>query len=384
MAIFTLPEQYKQQSRYWIPPLAAGAASWGAFMIIGQTPLIRASGLALVIIGMALALRPFGAVFAFIGAMALAFCPAFWAQTGGVELLRPPEVIAALAAALIGGIALLIWRRKALWGIGIGVLIFGALFLLFVGTPRSLRLTTLLSAWLLYLMIDGLLAANPRPDSPPTGQLGAQHTWGVLLLITLGVLNDPLFALICPAVFLGLFLTGKRMPVIYWVLLVGISIWGFYGIFSLYADSAWWGVNVNLAEANGVQVPFLLSGGWREPSRWIYLIELVIYQFTAVGLVLGVIGLARLSRWYPPVGVVTMIAYGTYALFGLAYFGADASVLLMPMLMIQVVWMTYAVYAFNQWITRFSPSNAAVLRWLAPGMFALLPLILFTRISGLL
>ncbi|KXK18463.1 MAG: hypothetical protein UZ15_CFX003002210 [Chloroflexi bacterium OLB15] len=54
------------------------------------------------------------------------------------------------------------------------------------------------------------------------------------------------------------------MPVIYWVLLVGISIWGFYGIFSLYADSAWWGVNVNLAEANGVQVPFLLSGGWRE------------------------------------------------------------------------------------------------------------------------
>ncbi len=351
-------------------------------MVVGQTPLIRASGLALVIIGMALALRPFGAVFAVIGAMALAFCPAFWAQTGGVELLRPPEVIAALVAALVGAAAILIWRRKALWGIGLGILIFGVLFLLFVGTPRSLRLTTLLSAWLLYLMIDGLLAANPRPDSPPTGQLGSQHTWGVLLLIAIGVLNDPLFALICPAVFLGLFLTSKRMPVIYWVLLAAVAAWGFYGIITLYADSAWWGVNVDMAEANGVQVPFLLSGGWREPSRWIYLIELVVYQFTAVGLVLGGIGLARLSRWYPPVGVVTMVAYGSYALFGLAYFGADASVLLMPMLMIQVVWMTYAVYAFNQWITRSTASKAPVLRWLAPAAFILLPLVLLMRIPA--
>ncbi len=380
MTIFSLPQQYKQQSTYWIPPLAAGAAAWIAFMVIGQTPLIRASGLALVIVGMALALRSFGAVFAVIGATALAFSPAFWAQTGGIELLNPPEVIAALIAASIGAASLLIWRRKALWGIGLGVLIFGALFLLFVGTPRSLRLTTLLSAWLLYLMIDGLLAANPRPDSPPTGQLGPQHTWGILIIVTLGVLNDPLFALMCPAIFLGLFLTSKRMPLIYWILLSGIMLWGLRGIVMLYADSAWWGMNVNLAETNGIQVPFLISAGWREPSRWVYLIQLLVYQFMAVGLALAVIGLARLSRWYPPVGVVTMIAYATYALFGLAYFGADASVLLMPMLMIQVIWMTYAVYAFNQWVIRSSFSKAPLLHWLVPAIFILLPLTLLARI----
>ena len=79
---------------------------------------------------------------------------------------------------------------------------------------------------------------------------------------------------------------------------------------------------------------------------------LIIGQFTAVGLALGVLGLARLARWYPPVGVVTMIAFATYAAFGLIYFGADSPVLLLPLLMIQLLWMTYAVYTFGQWLQK--------------------------------
>jgi hypothetical protein len=377
-----LNDLQRQQAAYWIPPMAAGASAWIVFMILGQTPVLRASGLALVILALGLILRPMGSALTVIGGLALAFCPAFWAQTGGAEMLEPLEVIAALVIAGAAALVVILLSRKPQVGIAIAVLIFGGLFLVVVGTPRSLRLTTLLTAWLLYLLIDGLFAANPRPDSPPTGQLGFQHTYGLLILMVIGILNDPLFALLAPAVLLGLFLTGKRLPVWYWIVLVGISIFGLRGIILLYADSNWWSYPVALAEQQGITVPFILSGGWRDPARWLDLIQLVIYQFTWFGLALGVIGLARLARWYPPVGVVTMIAYASYALFGLVYFGADASVLLMPLLMIQVIWMTYAVYTFGQWIQKGVRQPDSYLRWLAPAGFTLLPIFMLLRIAG--
>ena len=39
-----------QHARYWLPAVVTGALAWVAFMILGQTPLIRASGLALVVV----------------------------------------------------------------------------------------------------------------------------------------------------------------------------------------------------------------------------------------------------------------------------------------------------------------------------------------------
>jgi hypothetical protein len=382
MTAFRLSDPQRQQVMYWLPAMAAGGIAWLAFMALGQTPLIRASGLALVILAMGLILRPMGAALTVIGGLALAFCPAFWAQTGGAEMLEPVEVIAALGAAGVAALAIVFLSRKPQIGIAVAVMIFGGLFLLVVGSPRSLRLTTLLTAWLLYLLLDGLFAANPRPDSPPTGQLGFQHTYGLLILMIIGILNDPLFALLAPAVLLGLFLTGKRLPIRYWIVLVGISLYGFRGITALYADSNWWSYPVALAEQQNLTVPFILAGGWRDPARWLDLIQLVVYQFTLIGLALGVLGLARLARWYPPVGVVTMVAYASYALFGLVYFGADASVLLMPLLMIQVIWMTYAVYTFGQWIQKGLRQPDSSLRWLAPAGFTLLPIFMLLRIAG--
>ena len=94
-----------------------------------------------------------------------------------------------------------------------------------------------------------------------------------------------------------------------------------------------------------------------------------------------VLGLARLSRWHPPVGVVTMIAFGTYAAFGLIYFGADSPILLLPLLMIQVVWMTYAMYTFGQWLQK--SQNSARVRWVATALFTLVPILMLLRIVGI-
>lgn len=380
--MISLTPARREQACYWLPALLTGGIAWAAFMVLGHTPIIRASGLALVIVGMALALRSMGVALTIIGGLALAFSPSFWIQTGGAESLNLPEVIGGLAAAGVAAGIALRFSRQRWFSLAAAVVIFSALFLTLIGTPRSLRLTTLLTAWLLYLLVDGLLVSNPRPDSPATGKLGAQHTYGLLIVLAVGVINDPLFVLLAPAAALGLFLSRKVMPVWYWLALLAVSAFGIYGVINTYYSTFWWNYPAGQALALTYQIPFLIGGVWREPTRWIGLMDLIVRQFTVFGLALGVLGLARLSRWYPPIGVVTMVAYATYAAFGLIYFGGDASVLLLPLLMIQLLWMTYAVYTFGQWLQK--SLKPARVQWLAAAAFTLLPLLMVLRIVGLM
>jgi hypothetical protein len=374
----SLPEPQRRLLIYWLPSLAAGAITWIVFVILGGTPPIRAMALALVIIGASLTMRRFGAMLAIIGGLALAFSPAFWTQIGGRESL--PIITLALGATGVA-VALLVWlTRRPFLVIGLGLVLFAVLFWSLASTERSLRLTTLLTAWFLYLLVDVLLLTNPRPDGPPPTMLEPYHTWGLLLLLILGILNDPLFTLLVPALLLTLLLSKTRLPVWYWAIFAIIAVYGLRGIAILYLDSGWW--LYPSANAENVHVPFVIADGWRQAWRWLYLINLVTAQFTVFGVLLGVIGLARMARWYPPLGMVTMIAYATYALFGLVYFGRDSAVLLLPLLMIQILWMTYAVYALSQWLQKTLNPTSPVARWLAPAIFVLLPITLLIRIAG--
>ena len=375
-----LTPELRARALYWTPALIAGASAWLAFLIIGQTPIVRASGMALTVVGMAMALRPMGAPLAVIGGLALAFSPSFWVQTGGAELLNPLLVAGALAVGAVATGAILLFSKRPIVGVAAGFILFAALFLSVVGMPRSLRLTTVLTAWTLYLLVDGLLASNPRPDEPANGALGVQHTVGLLLLLAVGVVNDPLFVLLVPAGTLGLFLSRKRLPIGYWAALMALMAYGFYGISQTYYSDFWWNYPVELALNIQSNIPFLIGGVWREPERWIRLMGLIVGQFTAFGLALGVLGLARLARWHPPVGVVTMIAFGTYVAFGLIYFGLDSPILLLPLLMIQLLWMTYAVYTFGQWLQK--SMNPPRVQWVAAAAFTLLPLFMLLRNVG--
>ncbi|MCC6805414.1 MAG: hypothetical protein IT319_21220 [Anaerolineae bacterium] len=368
----------QRHARSYLPALLAGGIAWVVFLTIGQTPIIRASGMALAVVGMALALRLMGPALAVIGGLALAFSPSFWIQTGGAESLNSLEVGGALAAALVAAGALLWLSKRPLLGVAAGVILFAALFLAGVGAPRSLRLTTLLTAWTLFLLVDGLLVSNPRPDAPSTGTLQPYHTYGLLLLLAVGVANDSMFVLLIPAAALGLFLSRTRLPLLYWLALLALVTYGLYDISQSYYSEFWWHYPADQALTLTHNVPYLIAGVWREPERWISLMQLIIGQFSVVGLALGVLGLARLARWYPPVGVVTMIAFGTYAAFGLIYFGADSPVLLLPLLMIQLMWMTYAMFTFGQWLEK----SIHAARWLAAAGFTLLPLIMLLRIVG--
>jgi hypothetical protein len=379
--------QFKHQQRdwfvFWLPALVAGASAWILFMTIGGTPVLRASGMALAVVGLSLTLRRFGAFLSIVGGLALALSPAFWSQTGGTERLNLPVTMIAVVAAMV--IALLFARfgQRMVWGAAAGLIVFSILFWSQLARIGSLRLTTLLTAWTLYLIIDTLLITNPRPEEPSPAKIGLRHKLGFLLLLTIGVVNDPLFVLLAPAVLLCLIISRSSLPWWYWGLLLVVVAIGAYGVAVNYLDSGWWLFPAAQAEANGIRVPFVISDGWREASRWLYLFNLVIGQFSVVGIVLGIIGLSRMSRWYPPIGSVTMIAYAAYALFGLVYFGKDSDVLLLPLLMIQVIWMTYAVYTLGEWLQKSFKSSEQAVRWVAPAVFSLMPLLMLLRIAGL-
>ncbi|MEO8611732.1 MAG: hypothetical protein ABI690_27785 [Chloroflexota bacterium] len=381
-----LSKRQRELAGYWLPALAAGAVAWIVFLIFGRTPVIRALALAAPISVIALTLRRFGGLLAFTGGLALAFSSGFWSQTGGGDPTTLTTIVAVLIVAGIAG-AVFIWfgKRPGL-GLTIGLVIFTILFWALVGTNRSLRLTTFFSAGLIFVLMNALFNANPRPDESPQAPSRPRpyHTWGLLLFLALGVLNDPLFTLLAPATILGLILSRSNLKPWHWITIFVILVVGLRGIAVEYLNSTWWLYPAAQAEALGIRVPYMMADGWRDGTRWVVLISLVISQFTIIGMLLGVIGLARFARWYPPLGVVTMVAYAAYALFGLIYFGKDSAVLLLPLLMIQTIWMTYAVHTLSQWLQKSLQSSGTLVRWAAPGVFVLMPLVMFLRIAGAL
>lgn len=362
--------------RYWLPPVLATGTAWIAFILVGNTPLIRASGLALVILGTALTLRNLGAIESFGGGMALAFSPAFWSQTGGAHVVLPATIVLAIAAAgIISGLVILTTRRAYI-ALGAGMVIFALIFWSQIGTPRSLRLTGLLTAWLLFILVHVLRTRLPRADESPTQSIGIQEYIGLLIILTLGVFNDPLFVLLLPATAIGLWLSQSPLPRWYWAVLVVVFISGIAGIAGTYIDSDWWRASaLDLHDAD-IHIRYIVADGWREGVRWVNLIELLIGQFTIIGAFLAILGLARMARWYPVLGIVLMLAFALYALFGLIYFGRDRDILLTPLYIIQVIWITYAIHTMADWIVKSGYSSLRTPLALA---YLLLPLYLLAN-----
>ncbi|MCU0463315.1 MAG: hypothetical protein MUF38_01965 [Anaerolineae bacterium] len=367
---------------YLAPAALAGLIAGLSFLLIGQTPLLRAGGLAAAVVGITLSLRRMGGLMSIAGGLALAYSPAFWAQTGGGSGSTPATIVLALGAAVLLGVVLLVaLAQRPYVAVGVALVLFVGVFLSGVGEPRSLRLTVLASAWLLYLLTQAIMETNPRPDERPAARLRASYRAGILLILAAATLNDPLFVLWVPAVVLGLAGANTRIPWWYWVAVLVIGVFGLRGVVVSYTDPVAWGMTIDAAGAVRGGLPYLVAEGWRNGARWVDTFALLAAQFTGFGVALGLVGLARMSRWYPTLGPVMMVAYACFFAFGLAYFGRDRSTLLLPLLMIQVFFMTYAVHAVGQWVAKAlrAPETVTV-RWVAPIGYALIPLTLLTQI----
>lgn len=379
--MFYLNENRRKLLRDWLPVMACGLIAWGLFVFLGQTPVVRATAMAVAVIGIAATLRRMGALQSFAGGMLLALSPAFWSQTGGAAS-NPPTSIALALVALAGlGVFVIALSQRPYVIMALSLAIFAALFYAQFGITRSLRITVMASAWIIHLLFMAVLEANPRPEDASPARLRAQYRAGLLLLLGVGIINDPLFVLFTPAVALGLALSKTRIPLWYWGIMAVLFVLGVRGIYVEYYRPEWWVFPVDEALARGAKPPFLVAGGLRHPERWISLFGMIAQQFTVVGVALGLVGLSRLSRWYPVPGITMLIAWGAFFTFGLPYFGADRDILLMPLLMIQVIWMTYAVYVLGQWFERSLRLNAhSLLRYAAAALYLALPALLLFNI----
>lgn len=353
-----------QTLRYWSPAIATGGIAWLILLFVGDTPITRASGLALVIVGVTATMRRMGGVASIGGGLTLAFCPIFWSQKGG-GVSDPATIVIAIGVAIVAMIIVALLSQRPYIGIGLGITAFVLIFWSQIGTPQSLRLTGFVTAWLMYLLVDMMLMTNPRPDAKPPQQPKPYHTIGILFLFTIGTLNDPLLTMFAPAILLSLFLSYAHLSRWYWLAVLGAIGIGVV----LLANTYLW-----------VDVPTVNLLGWRDALRWVELGQLIIGQFSIFAVLLGVIGLARLARWYPPLGTVTMIAYAAYAFLGLVFEGNFRDVLLLPLLIIQVIWMTYAVNALGQWVNKTMKSQSHIWTHLVSAIYLILPAILLWNI----
>ena len=372
MRMTALSGEQRERLRCWLPAIAGGTLAWLAFLLPGETPLLRASAMALVIVAMALLLRRHGAALALCGSLVLAFSPAFWSQSGGADSLAPAPALLALILAALATWSLLRLGGRPLLRPVVGFALFALVFWMYQGQVGSLRLTALASAWLLVLLLDLLLRANPHPADARPAAPGARHAWAILLLLAIGIVNTSLFVLFAPAAVTGLVLARIRLPRWYWLLLALLCAGGVAGIVARYLSSDWWLYPAAVAQQEGLVLPYLLADGWREALRWLALLAIVRDQLTPLGGALALIGLARLSRWYPATGIVTLLAWASQAVFGLLYFGRDSDVLLLPLHMIGVMWMTVAVRAIGDW-AEGSAAVGRTLRGLVAALYFLLP-----------
>ena len=359
----TTPQQ-QDLLRRWGPACLTAVCAWLLLLVVGQTPIARASGLALAILGVTASMRPMGLVASMAGGLTLALCPVFWTQAGGAETQPAALAIAALAVALGMLLASLLLERKEL-AVGLGIGLFVAIYWSQIGNAQSLRLTVLATAWLLYLLTDMLLLSNPRPGIKPPQAPKAWQLAGILLLFVIGTVNDPLFTLFAPALLLALLLSDARLPALYWLAVLTTVVAGLYLLAQTYLLA---------------QPPLLLPLGWRDALRWLALGEYPLAQFGGPGIALAAVGLARLARWYPPLGTVTIIAFACYTLFGLTYIGAHREILLMPLIIIQVMWMTYAVNAISQWVNKSLRDERGLWIHLVSALYFALPALLLVNI----
>ena len=374
-----LEAQQLQMLKFWFAPLLSGLIAWLLLLGIGETPFTRASGLAVVIIGVAASLRRMGSWIAVIGSLTLALSPVFWSQTGGGEG-SPATIVIAILAAVISVLLVVAISRRPSVAIGIGIIIFAGLFWSQIGTERSLRLTSFVIAWLMFLLVDMLLLTNPRPDDQNApllllgngvkradGSQDAQpyHTFGILLLLGLGILNDPLLTLLAPAVVLALNLSKTKLPVWYWLGIGLVFGMGIQGIFTTYF---------------GQQAHLLNIASWRDGARWGNMVVIIYQQFSIVGIILGILGLARLARWYPPLGTTLMLAFAAYWIFGLVYYGNTRDVLLLPAYVIFVIWISYAVMALSEWFSKSFQQQTQIGRFIPIVAYAILPSLLLINI----
>ena len=257
------------------------------------------------------------------------------------------------AAAAVMALAWLVARL----GVGRPLAVIAALTLAFSETFWSQAVEAevyALNAFFVVVILGILIGWQSRARSPAAAP-GAE-VYLLALAFGLGLTNHVTLVLLAPAAALTLLqrrpqLTARQWAVAALLFAAALSLY-------LYLPLRWPALHGGAPMSPQEFIDWVTGqrfGGalipeyWSQPDRWLAIGRLILQQFGVVGLALGVVGLARLARWFPEIGVMTLVAYGAYFVYALVYIVPDIEVFLIPMHIIQVIWIAYALHAVREW-----------------------------------
>ncbi len=219
-----------------------------------------------------------------------------------------------------------------------------------------------LNALFVIIILGSLINALYRTDPRFGGQetMRVHSIWALALAFGLGLTNHLTLVLLLPAALLAMWICHPRLTHREWGIAAGM--FGLGLLVYLYIPLRWPALHAGAGMPLDDFIAWVTGrrfGGalmWEYfsvPERWMTIFRLALDQFGVIGLALGLLGLARLARWFPGVGTVSLVAYGAYFAYALVYIIPDIGVFLIPMHIIQVIWIAYAVHAISEWAPKF-------------------------------
>lgn len=202
-------------------------------------------------------------------------------------------------------------------------------------------------------------------------------------LVGLSLTNHLTTVLLIPSVVAALFLARPPMTRKQWLTAFGL----FLAVLLIYAyiPIRWPALHngslmrfdefVGWVTGSRFRGALILDAWFKDIERWRILDRLILDQYGWLGAALSLIGLALMIRLQWRAALVSGLAFAAFAFYGLNYYVPDVSVFLIPLFLIQAIWMGYGVatliaLAFTRYSLRVeSWVHAALIT-----LFALLPL----------
>ena len=242
------------------------------------------------------------------------------------------------------------------------------------------------SLWLVTRFHQGVLVDNPSIAASVQADPSRYAARIVIILFALTGLslsNHLTTVLLIPTVALALLIAQPRLTWKQWILAAGVFVAGL--LIYLYIPLRWpalhdgrlmrwdefWGWVTGSRFRGALQLQAWLT----DPGRWQILSRLILDQYGWIGIVISAAGLILMviRQWRP--ALITLTVFAAHAFYGLNYLVPDISVFLIPMFLIQAIWMGYGIAVTIGWFfRRYSIPTEEWVHGALVTIFAILPL----------
>lgn len=394
-AVLLLTRRSEQSSSGRVAAILAGLIALAAYLITLQRTVGRADtfefqvtapvmGVAhptgyplYILLGKLFSLLPVGKMATRVNLTSAVAASAAVALTAGAlrRALRVDGVIAGLAA-LAFGLSPVFWSQAvaaevyALHNAFAAAILGGALWLLTLSDVRFIRQAG---------EDDSLVSARTHPLL-----VGRQQRLipALFALLGLSLTNHLTTVLLVPAVGLAILLAWPRLSWKQWLLAVGLFCAGL--LVYAYIPIRWPALHDGRLMAPGEFIGWVtgsrFSGALQlrawldDPDRWRIIARLLRDQYGWPGVILGAFGLVALLIRNWRAALVTAAAFAAQTFYGLNYLVPDIDVFLIPLFLIQAIWMGYGIHTLVEWAGRAGPPAGDWARAAAVTLFALIPL----------